>query len=400
MRLLFTSVGYKPAWNLGGPVSVLVALAEGLAARGHEVWVAATDSNLTTRLEVDPDRWHEVDGVRVRYFLMKDPAYKWIPHPAFRQSNGEYAAPAFRFWLDSEETRFDLIHSHLGFVYANRHAATYCRRTETPFVYQAHGVFDPVRLRHRPLRKRLALSLWERRACSSAAALIALTQYEAESYRRLGLTNRIEVIPNGVWLPPPPERKDGPLSCLFLSRLHPLKGVQEVVEAAALVGRVAPEIRFVVAGPDEAGMASALQEHARASGANVEFLGPVSGERKEALLDAAHLFLLPTETEGFSMAILEALAHGCGVLTTAGAHFDSLETAGAGRILSKDPEAFASAILELAGDRDQVRAMGRAARELVEREYNWDRILDRYESLYSEIAATLEPNRDFGRLTG
>lgn len=397
VRILFTSIGYKPAWKLGGPVPVLVAIAEELARRGHEVWVAATDSNLTERLEVDTSRWHEMEGVRVRYFPMVDPPYRRIPHASFRRSNGEYAAPELRQWLNGEHKPFDIVHSHLGFLYANRHAAAYCRKTGTPYVYQAHGVFDPVRLRHRPFRKWLALTLWEKRACATASTLVALTEYEAQSYRRLGLRNPIEVIPNGVDLPPAVEKGDGPLTCLFLSRLHPLKGVDALVEAAGIVAREDPTIRFLVAGPDEAGIEDELRKRSAECGANVQFLGTVAGEKKERLLHDSHLFLLATESEGFSIAILEALAHGCGVLTTPGAHFPELEPTGAGRILAKDPRAFADTILALAADRDRVRAMGRAARNLVEQRYSWDRVVDLYEDLYSRLVSPVEPNREVRR---
>ena len=393
--MLLTTVGYKPAWNIGGPVHTVVALAEGLARRGHEVWVAATDSNLTERLEVDTEAWHDLDGVRVRYFRMQDSWTKRIPLDYFRKSNADYRAPGFARWLHGEAPRFDVVHSHLAFAHANRVAAAWCRERGVPFVYQQHGVFDPVRMRHRALKKRLAFALWERRVCESAAALIALTEYEAETYRALGLSGRVAVIPNGVeppGEPPPPgvlleqipDICDEDVVALFLGRLHPTKGVDVAVEACLRLDE--PRARLIVAGPDEFGLREGLERRVREAGARVRFLGSVGGELKSALLHRADLFVLPTVSEGFSIAVLEALAHGCPVLTTDGAHFPEIEQDGAGLVLARTADAFAEGIRVLAHDAGRRRAMGEAARRLVAERYTWERIVDRFEDLYKELA--------------
>lgn len=395
MRILLTAVGYKPAWNIGGPVHTVVALAEGLVRRGHEVWVAATDSNLTERLDVDTEVWHDLEGVRVRYFRMRDSWTKRIPLDYFRKSNADYCAPDFARWLRDEAPQFDVVHSHLAFAYANRVVAAWCRTRGVPYVYQQHGVFDPVRMRHRALKKRLAFALWERSVCESAAALIALTEYEAETYRSLGLRSRIVVIPNGVELPgrPPesrllmkyvPDLREEDVVALFLGRLHPTKGVDVAVEAFLCVEE--PRVRLLVAGPDEFGLQQVLEHRVREAGARVQFLGSVSGELKSALLHRADFFVLPTVSEGFSVAILEALAHGCAVLTTVGAHFPEIEREGAGLILPRAAESFALAMADLVRDPARRQAMAASARRLVAERYAWGRIVDRFEDLYKELA--------------
>lgn len=389
-----TTVGYKPAWNIGGPVHTVVALAEGLASRGHEVWVAATDSNLTERLAVDTEAWHDVGGVRVRYFRMQDSWTKRLPLDYFRKSNADYRAPDFPRWLYTDAPRFHIVHSHLGFAFANRVAAAWCARRGVPFVYQQHGVFDPVRMRHRAMKKRLAFALWERRVCESAAVLVALTEDEAATYRALGLKGRVEVIPNGVSLPgdPPPmgvlherllDLRDDDVVVLFLGRLHPTKGVDIAVEAFLRLDE--PNARLVVAGPDEFALREGLERRVREAGARVQFLGSVSGELKSALLHRADIFVLPTVSEGFSIAILEALAHGCPVLTTEGAHFREIEREGAGLVLPRTASAFAEGIRGLVRDSGRRLAMGETARRLIADRYTWERIVARFEDLYKEL---------------
>ncbi|MCH8274417.1 MAG: glycosyltransferase [Armatimonadetes bacterium] len=397
MIILYNAAGYKPAYNIGGPIHTVSAVAERLAARGHRVIVAATDSNLTERLDVDTGMWHDVDGVEVRYFRMSDSWTKRIPLDYFRKSNADYRTPDLRPWIDACGIRFDVIHSQLPFIHANRVCSEFAERNGVPYFYSQHGVFDTVRLRHRGLKKRLYLALWELPACRRATALIALTEHDAETYRALGLNDRIEVIPNGIDLPeeksapwPYPNFpvRDGRPLVLFMSRLHPLKGPDLALEAFRIARAAARDALLVIAGPDEYQMAAKLSARVREAGleGGVLIPGPVTGAAKSALLQRCNVFILPTESEGFSMAILEAMAHGCAVLTTHGAHFPELEDAGAGSLCAREPDALGCRLAALLADPNLTEEMGRRARWLVEERFSWDSITDRLESLYMECA--------------
>ena len=395
MNILFNTIGYKPAFHLGGPIHSVSALAEGLAKRGHRVYVAATDWNLTERLDVDTEGWYSIEGVNVRYFKTRESLLRKIPLEAFRKSNGELCTPDFRKWLESCEIPFDVIHSHLPFVYSNRFASYFAMKNRIPYFYHQRGVFDPVRLKHRKWKKLPALKLWELPICRRANSLIALTEYEQSTYRKLGLTNDIQVIPNGIDLPkkkivewkfPKIQLKYNDKVVLFLSRLHPSKGADLAIEAFCQVKKVVPNVKLIVAGPDEYGIQNKLSGYVKNAHCedSIFFTGPVSGDKKEALLNRADLFILPTESEGFSMAILEAMSHSCAILTTHGAHFPEIETENAGIISERNVQELSKNLAKILAPPYLMNTMANNARRLTQERYTWDYIVLRFERLYEK----------------
>lgn len=247
------------------------------------------------------------------------------------------------------------------------------------------------------MKKRLFLNLYELPVCRRASALIALTEHERDTYRALGLKNRVECVPNGIDLPPSrhyewpfphfPVRKDAPL-VLFMGRLHPLKGADIALNAFLQSRKAYPEARLVIAGPDEHGMSSDLVERAAAAGAGNAVLlpGAVKGDVKAALLSRANIFVLPTLTEGFSIAILEAMAHSCAVLTTTGAYFPEIEKAGAGWISERNAHEIGLRLSAAYCQPAELERIGDRGRRLVSREYTWDSVVDKLEALYLEFA--------------
>jgi glycosyltransferase involved in cell wall biosynthesis len=153
-----------------------------------------------------------------------------------------------------------------------------------------------------------------------------------------------------------------------------------------LIQQQFPEAKLVMAGPDEFGIVEKFQldiQHA-GLGKRVLFPGMVTGESKQELLARADLFCLPSDAEGFSMAVLEALANSTAVLLSPGCHFPEVETADVGRVVAAEPEAMAKAMGELLKDKKQLREMGRRGREFVIRQYSWDTIVNELEDVYRE----------------
>ena len=175
---------------------------------------------------------------------------------------------------------------------------------------------------------------------------------EVEDIRRLGLRQPIVVAPFGIEIPASSEPRRGDVrTAVFISRLHPKKGVPHLLDAWARLeglragGAGRPRWRLVIAGPDEGGHQAELVAQAAAVGltvamrplperglpdstADVVFTGPVYGARKTDLYRQADLFVLPTHSENFGVVILEALACGVPVITTRGAPWGGLEDVG------------------------------------------------------------------------
>lgn len=401
MKILFAVPGYKPAWRLGGPVESVSALAENLAGRGHEVTVVTTNSNLDQSLDVDTSRYHDIDGVRVRYFARSEPLQRWLPKLRYlSQSVGFLYAPEMAAELARIVPRTDIVHTHLPFVYPTLAAGRAAIRCGKPLVYHQRGVFDPQRLKFRSLKKLAYLHALELPMLRRADLLVALTPAESESYARLGLTVPCRVIPNGIdanryrsSIPGGRVEQIGLTGddtvVLFLGRIHPIKGADRLLEAFSRIHARCPTAKLVLAGPDEFELEKSFRATADAAGLSgrVIFPGMVEGPLKIALLARAELFVLPSDAEGFSMAILEALASSTPVLISPGCHFPEVEEAGAGRVVDADAASLALALEDLVGDRDRLRQMGEAGRRLVVQRYVWSQITTQIEDAYAELLA-------------
>lgn len=398
MRILYAVHGYKPAYRIGGPIHTVSAAAERLARKGHEVIVFTTNSNLDEDLDVPTDQPVDVAGVQVWYFKHKEPIQQWLPFiPYLSKSIGYLYAPAMRAQLDRVVPTVDVVHTQMPYVYPTFAAGSAAIRHRKPLFYHQRGVFDPERLKFRSLKKRLYITAIERPMMRQATTLLALTQAEVDSYRALGVETPCRVIPNGVDLVGrPPSRvravnsrflfSPDDLVILFMARLHPIKGADRLIRAFMQIQWRFPDAKLVMAGPDEWGIVEKYQREIKHQGLEerILFPGMVMGEAKQELLARADLFCLPSDGEGFSMAVLEALANSTAVLLSPGCHFPEVETAGVGRVVAADSGAVTKALGELLEDKNQLQDMGRRGREFVIGHYSWDTIIDELIDAYHE----------------
>lgn len=395
MRILFTVHGYKPAYRIGGPIISVSSLAEKLVEKGHHVTVFTTNSNLDEDLDVPLAQAVDVHGVKVWYFQRTEPFRKFRPFiPYLSKSSGYVYAPSLRRQLEREIESVDVIHTHLPFIYPTMAAAACARKYNKPLFYHQRGVFDPQRLNFRSAKKRTYIRFVELPILQQATTLIALTDAEVNSYRALGAQSPCRVIPNGINvsnyrtrpLAPIPGVKDDDLVVLFLGRVHPVKGADALLEAFLSIRDQFPGAMLVLAGPDEFGLEAKFKDLVASAGmdARVLFPGMVSGEEKLDLLARADLFCLPSAGEGFSMAVLEALASGTAVLLSPGCHFDEVERANCGVVAEPTPSGISGGLATLLRDRDRLRAMGATGRRFVEADYSWDAIADDMVRTYEE----------------
>src|SRR6185503_9480318 len=144
---------------------------------------------------------------------------------------------------------------------------------------------------------------------------------EAQHIRDLGLRQPVAIIPNGVEIPdeiPARPRGKSPRTALFLGRIHPIKGLLNLVYAWAETSP--PGWHMVIAGPDDTGYRAEVEQAIKRAGLtdHFSFAGPVAGEAKATLYRQADLFILPSHTENFGLSIAEALTYGVPVITTKG----------------------------------------------------------------------------------
>ena len=397
LRILYTTLAYKPAYRVGGPVRSVSAVAEMLVRKGHEVTVLTTNSNLDQDLDVPLNQPLDIDGVRVWYFKAEDPFKRWMPFFTYMsKSVGFLYAPLMREHLSNVTAGFDLIHTHLPFVYPTYAGAWAARIFKKPLFYHQRGVLDWEHLKFRPLKKMLYIAAFERSILKRATTLVALTEAEITSYRRLGIKTPCSLVPNGIDASSFKPRSAAENSVLrisgdsivilFLGRLHPTKGADKLLQAFLQIHKQFPKAVLVLAGPDEFKIQKSMRSVMSATGAadRVFFPGMVSGEAKLELLARADLFCLPSVAEGFSMAILEALASETAVLISPGCHFPEIETNGVGRIAENEPTVLARTLADMLASTEKLRDMGRQARPFVMANYSIERVTDQLLDVYAE----------------
>ena len=165
-----------------------------------------------------------------------------------------------------------------------------------------------------------------------------------------------------------------------------MEGVDILLEAFIRVSDRLPETILILAGPDESGLEATFRARARSAGVadRVLFAGMVTGCKKLDLLARADLFCLPSIAEGFSMAVLEALASGTPVMLSPGCHFPAVARYGAGWIVERTVDEWTRSLADALSRRTQLREMGKRALSLVRSSYTWDSVVDRLEDAYVE----------------
>jgi glycosyltransferase involved in cell wall biosynthesis len=235
---------------------------------------------------------------------------------------------ALRCCLDSVEGFHGIVHDHGLWLPTNRAVAKESRRQEIARIVSPHGMLSQWAMGNGRMKKKIAWRLFQRHDLQSATAFHATGDQEAEDLRALGFRQPIAVIPNGVSLPvlmPEKELSNGRRRVLFLSRIHPKKGLLNLVRAWH---DVSPEADWtlVLAGPDENGHQCEVESLARKLGVlhQFEFTGAVADEEKWKLYRSADFFVLPSFSENFGIVVAEALAAGLPVITTTATPWQNL----------------------------------------------------------------------------
>lgn len=281
----------------------------------------------------------------------------------------------------------DMVHLHNAWESILVSAAKLSNENNVKYCITPHGMLDPWSLSQKKWKKKIALMLGRKSMFERATFIHALNETEYAGFRNLGLKNRCEIIPNGVdldsidpalspiWFDQQFPKLNGKPFVLFLSRLHYKKGLDILADCADHFFSTSPDWHWVIAGPD-GGARESFESKIAVQGRqeNVHVIGPVYGKQKFSLLSAASMFCLPSRQEGFSIAILEAMAAGLPVCITENCHFAEVGSEGCGKVTTLDSEAFTKGLVELALCEKTRRQMGHNARRLVESKYTWKKI--------------------------
>jgi glycosyltransferase involved in cell wall biosynthesis len=285
----------------------------------------------------------------------------------------------------------DILHIHGIWMYPSLVSLRSARETR-PFLISPHGLLEPLALRNSRWKKRIAALLFESEHLRRAACLHALNAAEAEAFRAYGLKNPICVVPNGTILqndcadPKPIQGR----SILYLGRFHPLKGLRKLIEAWSAVREEAAKVnwRLTLAGWDQNRHRAELERLADQLQvrSTVTFVGPQYNVDKDRCFAAASAFILPSESEGMPVSILDAWSWRLPVLMTEACNLPDGADAKAAIVMAPEVNSIAAALRQLFSLSDSEReAMGRNGRRLVEERYQWPRIGDSMSEVYDWI---------------
>lgn len=295
-----------------------------------------------------------------------------------------FFVPNLRSVVSPLVAQADVVHGHGFYVDVNRVVGGLAIRMGKPLVSHVHGIFEPWILERSRIKKGVAHRLFEDRNFDYASLWRALTEREADQIRSAGIEAPIIVAPNGVDLaeyearePSPTTTIGGRRRLLFLGRIHPKKGFDILLPAVASIGKAFDEWELVVAGPDEGGYEAEVRALIRDLGLadRVSLVGSVRGADKVALFQSVDAFVLPSHSEGFPVAVLEAMASRCPVVVTRTSNVRGVEDHGAGWECDPTAGSLEVALMRLVQVDDTERAaMGQRARRWVEEEYTWPSI--------------------------
>lgn len=371
----------------GGPPVALRGLATALAGVGVgcEILTTAGGRFRGPALTVPDARVHVCAASRLSFL--------WNSH-----------SPELAGFLDEHVAEFDIVHVHELWHYPGFVACRAAQREGVPYLISLRGGLDRVALRQKALRKWLYMRLVQRHLLDSAAALHALTAVEAAQAATLRVGTSVTVVPNGVapgldetidqldtavFLQRFPRLADKRV-ILFLGRLTANKGVDLTARSFIGLAKEFEDASLMIVGPNEGETQARATRLLEAAGVidRVTFTGALDGDDKLAALACADVFVLPSYAEGFSNAVLEALAAGLPVVISEHCNFPEVAEHGAGFVVRTDVGEIGRALATLLGDERRREEAGRNGRRMVAEGYGWPTVAEAFAGLYASIRSS------------
>jgi glycosyltransferase involved in cell wall biosynthesis len=281
--------------------------------------------------------------------------------------------------LGRKAQEVDVIHNHSLWSMVNVAAGWVVPGKRAKLVTSPRGTLSDWALSRSRGAKRVLWPL-QRQVLARADMLHATSEVELQEIRAQGFTVPVAVVPNGIDLPIMQDVQKisgtGKRTLLFLSRIHPTKGLDRLLLAWAQLQSRHPQWSLIIAGQGEPVYVQEIEALAVTLGAQrVTFPGPLYGDAKTQAYFAADLFVLPTHSENFGMVVAEALAHGCPAIVSHGAPWSGLQAEGCGWWVSNTVETLTASLnVAMQLTSDQLSKMGLRGRAWMERDFGWNAI--------------------------
>jgi glycosyltransferase involved in cell wall biosynthesis len=373
LKILHVSPYFMPARAYGGTVESLYRLCLNLARLGCDVRALATNSNgLGKSLDVQTGKEVAVAaGFEVTY------AGRLARHSI---------SPGLLLRLPFEMRRADVVHLTGVYWFTTIPTLLACRVLGKPLVWSPRGELQ----RWRGSRGRIPKRIWEI-ACRLAAPRSTMLHVGSEAERgasRIRFPNFVStVIPNAVRAPANFKRtaSDGTLRLGYIGRLHPKKGIENLLEACRILNDQGAAFSLVIAGSGRKRYTLSLERQISQSGLSdqVRMAGEIHGSAKREFFESIDVLVVPSHGESYASAVAEALAYTVPVIASRGAPWSRLPEKGCGLWVDNAPESLAQAIVEICTM--PLEEMGLRGREWMTAEFSWDTVAREVCNAYSRM---------------
>ncbi|MFQ5802356.1 MAG: glycosyltransferase [Candidatus Methylomirabilales bacterium] len=388
MRVLHITPGL--AERVGGPPQVAVGLCKGLAKAGVDVTLYTTNFDYEGTLDVPIGVPIEQDGFRTYYFNVKSPK-RFIFSPELGRA------------VRGTISHFDLVHIHGLWLYTNLIGAYFAQRKKVPYVVRPRGNLTRLALAQNWWLKQLYRWVIEGRNLNKAAALHCVGANEFKEVQKLGYGGTVVMVPNGVDLIAEGElsrcrgtfreahpETAGKRLVLFVGRISPLKGLDRLCDAFALLARDLEDVHLAIVGCDNEGYMGRLRKPLRTCGVahRVTFTGFLRGPEKIAALADADIFCMPSYQDVGAIALREAMVCGLPAVVSREVASDLPE-----RIRSQGccvdrkgtSAGLAAALSRVLENRKDAERIAKSAKQLMMEKYTWDAIAHCMMDVYERI---------------
>ena len=371
--------------TLGGPTQVALQTVKAIRSQGIDAEIVTTNHDRTKTLDVPLNCLTDYEGVPVWFLPVTSTLKEYI-----------FSAGLTK-WLWQHIPSYDLLDNHYLFSYAPTCAAAIACLQNIPYTVRTQGQLTPWALKQSQFKKQLYTSIIERHNLCKAAAIHCTTQQEAIDLRNFGINTSTITLPLGVEPPAPIANSRLKLQklfqipsdrqiILFLSRLHPKKRPDLLISAFKVIARN-PRCHLVIAGSGDREYVKYLYSLVAENQLSdrITFTGFVTGYKKNILLQGADIFVLPSYSENFGIAVAEAMAAGLPVVVTPEVQISTdIAAADAGIVINSQAE-LVSAIAQLLKSESTRSHFSQNAVELAVNKYNWDKIASQLIGHYKEV---------------
>lgn len=372
----------------GGPSTVCPEMGMAVAEKGHSVSVLATD------VDMDAADFETVERLKSGPLNVKI-------FPAIGRGRFFVSWPLYKA-LDEIIPTCDVVHLHGIYLFHVWAVGRLCRKHNVPYIFRPHGSLDPFVYLRKNFPKKVIEFLFQARVTKGAAGIHFTAKDEADLARPLTFGRPEFVVPNGLDiskfrnLPPGgrfrelfPEIGESPY-ILYLGRLNFKKGLDILAKSFGALPSRHADTKLVIAGPADPDMREKVEQWLKEAGVHGRtiFTGMLRGETKLAAFRDAKLFVLPSYSENFGVALIEAMMCGLPVVTTDKVNiWRELESTGAARISAAESDAY-SRVLAAALEDDEWLAHARLeGPKLVTRLFDWTHVADQLEAMYLAVSA-------------